>query len=78
MTVFNLQTNRGIESDESEDEESENEEEDDDELELNQNDGQVTNRMNINISAENPRLTSNLLEQDLISRREIFYPVVTH
>ena len=38
VTVFDLQTNRGIESDESEDEESENEEEDDDELELNQND----------------------------------------
>ena len=63
MTVFNLQTNRGIESDESEDEESENEEEDDDELELNQNDGQVTSRMNINIIAKNARFAVTFLDK---------------
>ena len=63
MTVFNLQTNRGIESDESEDEESENEEEEDDEVELNQNDGQVTSRMNINIIAENARFAVTFLDK---------------
>ena len=63
VTFFNLQTNTGIESDESEDEESENEEEDDDELELNQNDGQVTSRMNINIIAENARFAVTFLDK---------------
>ena len=50
MRLFSfLQSNRGIESDESGDEESENEEEDDSEAELAQNDGQVTNRRNIKL-----------------------------
>ena len=56
-----LQSNRGIESDESGDEESEDEEDDGSESELVQNDGQVTNRMNINIIAENARLAVTFL-----------------